>query len=187
MDFDHDKRMALTKKDKSRKGTIDAGIKALCNLINSKKNYYTTSSCSGRILLLGFSTSKKKHETKFLYCTHDAADTREMIRALHDTDGEVWFRTECFILHVVCRNIGYADVLLGCCRQLGLKRTGIISIAPKLTVEIINHPRIDAPLRTKEEILASDEYVHFLVARGNEMLRKNREMIARLEKKIFSL
>lgn len=186
MNFDHDKRMALTKKDKSRKGTIDAGIKALCDLINSKENYYTTSSCSGRILLLGFSKSKKKYETRFVYTTHDAADAAEMVRVLHDADGEIWFRVECFILHVVCRTIEDAGALLDCCRQLGLKRTGIISMAPKLTVEIINHPRIDAPLRFSS-MCAEDSYLVSLAAQGNAILKKNREMIARLEEKIFHL
>ncbi len=186
MDFDHDKRMALTKKDKSRKGTVDKEIRALCDLINSKENYYTTSSCSGRILLLGFSESRKKHETRFLYSTHDTADAKETILALGSADGEIWFRAECFILHVVCCTIEDADALLSLCRQLGLKRTGIISMAPKLTVEIINHPRIDAPVRS-ESILVEDGYIEHLVLRGNAMLERNRNMIVRLEEKIALL
>ncbi len=187
MDFDHDKRMALTKKDKSRKGTVDAGIRALCDIINNKENYYTTSSCSGRIQLLWIAPSRKKHETKFLYSTHDRADAKEVIKTLHESDGEVWLRTECFILHVVCRTIRDADSLLRACHQLGLKRAGIISMGPKLTIEIINHPRIDAPLRTEGNILVQDHYIKFLTELGNTLLDKNRDMIARLEKKIVLL
>ena len=35
--------------DKSRKGSLDAPIEELVWELNSQENYYTTSSCSGRI------------------------------------------------------------------------------------------------------------------------------------------
>ena len=44
--------------DKSPKGFLDAPIVDLVNLINSHKDYVTTSSCSGRIVL--FATLEKK-------------------------------------------------------------------------------------------------------------------------------
>ena len=47
MAFETDKKTALTKIDKSKKGQIDEQIKPLCDLINSSVDYYTTSSCSG--------------------------------------------------------------------------------------------------------------------------------------------
>lgn len=186
MDFDHDKKMALTKEDKSKKGAIDVDIKALCDLINSKKDYYTTSSCSGRIQLLGYSASRKKNETEFLYSTHDVADAKELLASLHSASGEVWIRVECFILHVACRGAEDAIALLTLCRQLGLKRAGIIAIGKKNIVEVINHPRIDAPLRA-EDVLVSDMYVEFLVERGNQILDANRKMIARLEGEVKTL
>ena len=50
--FEKEKQDFLSKKDKSKKGSIDDGIIGLINLINSKSDYYTTSSCAGRIVLL---------------------------------------------------------------------------------------------------------------------------------------
>lgn len=186
MAFDHDKRMALTKKDKSKKGTIDLDIKALCDQINSKKNYYTTSSCSGRIQLLSYSSNRKKNETEFLYSAHDVANAKELLESLHASSGEVWIRVECFILHVACRSADNAVALLNICRQLGLKRTGIISMSKKNIVEIINHPRIDAPMRVGD-VLVTDSYVTFLVERGNEILDANRKMIVRLEREVKTI
>ena len=49
----------LSKKDKSRKGHIDKDIAKILSKINSKKDYYTTSSCSGRIVLLEKLSNKK--------------------------------------------------------------------------------------------------------------------------------
>ena len=48
--FDSTKKDILNKKDKSNIGFIDGKISKLCNLINSKEDYFTTSSCSGRII-----------------------------------------------------------------------------------------------------------------------------------------
>ena len=47
--FDHftkEKSDFLRKKDKSKKGCVDEDIKEIVGLINSKKYYYTTSSCA---------------------------------------------------------------------------------------------------------------------------------------------
>ena len=42
----------LNKKDKSSIGKWDEKIATLCEVINKKDNYYTTSSCSGRIVVM---------------------------------------------------------------------------------------------------------------------------------------
>ncbi|MBW2966012.1 hypothetical protein KY342_02835, partial [Candidatus Woesearchaeota archaeon] len=52
MQFENQKKTFLKKIDKSKKGGIDKEIIPLVNKINNSRNYYTTSSCSGRIVLL---------------------------------------------------------------------------------------------------------------------------------------
>ena len=47
MNFDNEKKQCLEKIDNSKKQSIDSGIKKIVDLLNSKENYYTTSSCSG--------------------------------------------------------------------------------------------------------------------------------------------
>lgn len=44
-------RVLKEKDDSSRKGSIDSHIIELVKYINVHSNYYTTSSCSGRILI----------------------------------------------------------------------------------------------------------------------------------------
>ncbi|MBI3035394.1 hypothetical protein HYY71_03655 [Candidatus Woesearchaeota archaeon] len=59
--FDHfakEKSDFLRKKDKSKKGCIDRDIKEIVDIINSKKDYYATSSCAGRIVLLEMKSKK---------------------------------------------------------------------------------------------------------------------------------
>lgn len=50
--FDAEKKRVLhEKEDSSKKGNIDVAITDLIECINSHLHYYTTSSCSGRIII----------------------------------------------------------------------------------------------------------------------------------------
>ena len=49
--FDRDKARVIDKADLSRKGSVDAPIRSLVDCINSCKDFYTTSSCSGRAIV----------------------------------------------------------------------------------------------------------------------------------------
>ena len=73
MQFDNEKKLCLSKRDKSKKRTIDKGIKPLIDLLNSMEDYYTTSSCSGRILLIEKKTDNKK-DTRFAFAEHKNAE-----------------------------------------------------------------------------------------------------------------
>jgi len=70
MGFDKEKKEFLSKKDKSRKGSVDNKIKKLVNKINSLPDFYTTSSCSGRILILALPKSNKKNKVQHLFVSH---------------------------------------------------------------------------------------------------------------------
>ena len=58
MSFINEKKVFLSKLDKSNKSSIDKNILNLINLINQKDDYYTTSSCSGRVYLRSDSNKK---------------------------------------------------------------------------------------------------------------------------------
>ena len=49
--FDQQKKESLTGLDHSKKGTFDAPIHDLIDYINSLNDFFTTSSCSGRIIV----------------------------------------------------------------------------------------------------------------------------------------
>ena len=72
------KKDFLSKKDKSKAGKIDKDIKKLVDMINSFSNYYTTSSCSGRIILLTIPKSGKKNEVKWLFTSHNKINFNDL-------------------------------------------------------------------------------------------------------------
>ena len=63
------KKSVLLKLDKSSKKSWDKKILKLCEEINSKENYYTTSSCSGRVVII--KDEKKKGPNLFEFVSHD--------------------------------------------------------------------------------------------------------------------
>ena len=85
--FDHfakEKSDFLKKKDKSKKGSIDKDIIGIVNLINSKKDFYTTSSCAGRIVLLEMK-SRKKNDCNWIFSKHDKVNLKEIIDTLKNS------------------------------------------------------------------------------------------------------
>ena len=46
-----DKARVLKKADLSRKGSVDEGVRSVVEFINCQPAYYTTSSCSGRVVV----------------------------------------------------------------------------------------------------------------------------------------
>lgn len=51
-EFSRWKAQSLNKADLSRKGSVDEDAVAVVELLNSREEFFTTSSCAGRILLL---------------------------------------------------------------------------------------------------------------------------------------
>src|SRR3989344_4489689 len=100
------------KTDRSKKGSFDADIKPLLETLNSKDGYKTTSSCSGRIVLLDIPKAGDKRNAKWIYTTHEKADAGKIIEVLDSIKKPVWLLQEPMILHVQCRTIEHADKLL---------------------------------------------------------------------------
>ncbi|MBU1855158.1 MAG: hypothetical protein KKF89_05535 [Nanoarchaeota archaeon] len=69
------KQDILSKQDKSSKQSWDKKIVKLCEKINKSENYYTTSSCAGRIVLI---IDDKRRENVFLQVYHDLIKFKEL-------------------------------------------------------------------------------------------------------------
>ncbi len=108
--FEKSKKEHLNKlylPDKSRKGKVDEPIKSLINSINKLNNYFTTSSCSGRTLIM--INNEKRHEVKWLFVNHEKTTFEQIEKIIKDnskqTEDIIWFKFEGFIIHVACKDI----------------------------------------------------------------------------------
>ncbi|MBI2650719.1 hypothetical protein HYX04_05425, partial [Candidatus Woesearchaeota archaeon] len=183
--FDHfakEKSDFLGKRDKSKKGRIDKDVAGIVNTINSKKDYYTTSSCAGRIVLLEMK-SKRKDECSWIFAKHGEVNSSEIENSLkrYNTKNkknkkiknQIWFRQQPVILHVACRNLDAAKKLLDAARKI-FKHSGIISVSDrKIVVEIIGNERIEAIIADKD--FAMDENsIKKLIKYANENFEENK-------------
>lgn len=178
MTFDLDKKNILGKIDKSKKGEIDEGVKEIIGLINSKENYYTTSSCSGRIVLIEIPESGKKDESRWLLATHEQTSLSEIKNALKSKE-DVWLKQEGAIFHVCCRAIEDAEKLIKAAKDSGFKRTGMIMVDKRFVVEIISTENISTIIAKKGKLLVGDSYISALAEECNAKMDRNREKIGR--------
>ncbi|MBI2654195.1 hypothetical protein HYX02_05300 [Candidatus Woesearchaeota archaeon] len=207
--FDHftkEKSDFLKKKDKSKKGSVDDDIKEIVDIINSKKDYYTTSSCAGRIVLLEIK-SKRKDECDWIFIKHDKVKFNEIVESLkkhYDKNNrtrelplkvskkeetsfgstaknQIWFKQQPLILHVACRNLDAAKKLLDVSRKI-FRRAGIIGITNrKVMVEIIGDERLETIIADKN-FVADESYIKNLIKYANENFFENKRKSERFLK-----
>ncbi len=170
--FTNEKKNFLTKKDKSTKGSIDDAIKPLLDTLNSLPNYYTTSSCSGRIVLIN---NTKKKTSAWLFVSHDPVQTLSIPHPC-------WFLQEPPILHVRCKDLDAAHVLLKTAHITGLKKTGIISL-DHLTVEVRGNEKMETFVTPD----LSNDYVQQLLTLANTRLFESRKRFDQFHRALANL
>lgn len=179
--FDNIKKQALAKKDKSKKQSVDKRIIKLLSIINSKKDYFTTSSCAGRISIIKF--GKNKPETRWIFVTHEKTSSRKISEYLKVLpDGKVYFKQEAFILHIICRTLEHAHRLL--VSADGVRRKGIRSIKNKIVVELVGSSHFETIISKHGKLLIDRNYLKHLVAEANSRLAQNWKKIKALEKRL---
>lgn len=154
MTFDIDKRNILSKQDKSKKGSIDEAIRPLLELMNSQRDFYTTSSCSGRVYL--WTGSGKKNETTWLRVHHGLID-EDFLKVKNDS-GLIWLRLEPFILHVACRDMAAANNLLERSKKI-YKKSCLLSTTNKIIVEVRGSEFLEMPLYNHGQKLFSGDWI----------------------------
>ncbi|ESO09301.1 hypothetical protein HELRODRAFT_73542 [Helobdella robusta] len=182
MNFDENKIRATTKQDLSRKGSVDEPVLELVNYINQLNNYFTTSSCSGRICVYepGNINCKKKG-CIWLYTSHNLCSLHDMLDGLNKSEGNAFFKFEPFILHVQCRQLCDAQLLHRLAIESGLKNSGMsFGKSGKITVAVRCTLSLEVPLTKNGQLLVSKEYLTFLVEIANEKLQSNFAVIKRL-------
>ena len=162
MNFLNEKKQALSKLDKSRKGDLDEHILNLVKLINNHPDYYTTSSCSGRIMFI--KPSKIKHEAEWLFSSHEPIKLNDL--PLNKLPEEtIWFRVEPPILHICAKDLDSAYYLLKKANELGFRRSALLSFKKRIIVEILFLEKMDVPF--SKDIELSDEYLQLLIKEAN--------------------
>ncbi|MEN9625753.1 MAG: tRNA wybutosine-synthesizing protein 3 [archaeon] len=188
--FENSKKLALGKKDKSSIQGVDAPIRDLVSFVNVHDDYFTTSSCSGRTVLI--KDEEKKQPGLFLFRTHERISFKELKEALEkiseeNKKGRVMFKQEPCLLVVSCKNKDSQWKLFSLARNNGWKKSGILSIDKKLLIELMSTETISFPILDRGKILVDDEFLRLVLERANKNLDKGWEKIKRLERLVEKL
>ena len=187
--------MALTfKKQKDRAlerlriQGADEEIVPIISEINSSEDFFTTSSCSGRIVLICLPEIGAKREAKFVGKWHRPVTKEEVLEAIKlksstgvPEKGEIWLLSQSPILHVACRDLEKAKALLRIAIESGFKYSGIKAISKdgKVVVEIVSTERMDVPLGKDGVMFCSEGYMDFILSKANFMLERGKGKLKR--------
>jgi tRNA wybutosine-synthesizing protein 3 len=188
MDFQKQKQDFLSKKDKSKKGSIDEKMRPIVKRINSFPNYYTTSSCAGRIVLL-HQISGKKQESNWIFSSHSTIKVLQLRNALSPKKlpkkGMVWLLAEAPIIHIACKTIDDGWKMVNTLKLGGFKRSSIISSTKsKTTIEAFGNHRIEMPVAEDGKIMVPLSLIKKLCVHSNKKLRQSHDILKRLGKEL---
>ena len=184
MNFDEEKKKQLAREDPSNEGKWDDAIKNACEKLNDSDDYYTTSSCSGRIVLI--KELEEKAEGVFLFKSHEkitfARLKKELERISEEYKDEVYFKQETCIIVAACSSLDKAQKLVDKFKESGWKRTGIMASRKRIIVEAMSTEYMSLPIMDDGKLLVEEDYLKRIVKEANARLDRVREKISRFEK-----
>jgi Uncharacterized conserved protein len=166
---------------------VDEDILELLNLINSLDNYYTLSSCSGRIQIIEGENLSKRDSLKSLAKWHREVKIEEIKEVLNEKISyeNLWISVQPPILHVACKTLEDALNLIKSARECGFKHSGILSFEwDRYVVELNSSVRLDIPLFYKGKRIFDLDKIDNLIFILNENLRRAKQSLDLLKEKI---
>ncbi|XP_032011461.1 tRNA wybutosine-synthesizing protein 3 homolog isoform X2 [Hylobates moloch] len=144
------KAQCLSKADLSRKGSVDEDVVELVQFLNMRDQFFTTSSCAGRILLLdgglnGFEVQKQN-------CC--------------------WL----LVTHKLCVKDDVHSVAI----DSGFRNSGItVGKRGKTMLAVRSTHGLEVPLSHKGKLMVTEEYIDFLLNVANQKMEENKKRIER--------
>ncbi len=189
--FEEEKKRAL---ERLQQKGADEEVAALLEKINCFNEFFTTSSCSGRIVLIWLPEVGAKRDARFIGKWHRPVGTADVVVAMGDVrsskSGDVWLLAQSPILHVACRSLEKATMLLRIAIESGFKYSGIKAIGKdtgKVMVEVMSTERMDVPLASNGKLFYDEVYLDFVVSKANFMLSRGKEKLQRFECRLHEL
>ncbi|XP_040912118.1 tRNA wybutosine-synthesizing protein 3 homolog isoform X3 [Toxotes jaculatrix] len=179
------KKQCLNKLDLSKKGSVDQDIEHVVSLLNSCEEYFTTSSCSGRIILIDGapeSSDVQKQNCIWLFVSHQKCTSDDLVSALAKSSRDAVLKFEPFVLHVQCRRLEDAQLMHSVAINSGFRNSGLtVSKTGKIITAVRSTHGLEVPLSHEGKLLVEHEYIHFLTHIANQKMEENLRRIHRLE------
>ncbi len=181
------RKEALEKYERAKsRGLVDRDIIPLLDKINSLKDFYTTSSCSGRIVLLSIPKIGDKKDAKFLGKWHREVRYDEIKNAIGKyRDGYLFLLMQSPIIHLVAKDLQNAKYILNAALQCGFKYSSIKGIEQDtILLEILSTENMSVPVGEGGEIKVEEKELEFFLQIANQLLKRAKGKLGCFEKKI---
>mgnify|MGYP000911723226 CR=1 FL=1 len=169
-----------------QKGEVDLRIIDTLNILNSKENYYTTSSCAGRIILIEIEEIGDKKESNFIFKSHEKVDYKEIWNIINRYKGNkmLFLIVNSSIIHVVCKDLESAKRLINISKESGFKYSSIFSFSEKIIVEIRSTEKMDIPVFKNGKVYPNEEYIMMIIDVANQLIERIKKKIEKLNENL---
>ncbi|MFA5745370.1 MAG: hypothetical protein WCX82_02560 [archaeon] len=177
------KHHAQTLRDAMEKDQVDSPVIPFLLEVVKIPDIYTSSSCSGRLMLLGGDEDENKKFSGFVNRYHRLVTYDEVKRDVENFNtGYLWLKVEPFIFHFATKDYAKAKEILDFCREQGLKKAGIISAKEgRFTCEVTHTVFISTLIKIDKNQLVTDDYLKILVDIANKKLEINFKKLEEFE------
>ncbi|XP_051944535.1 tRNA wybutosine-synthesizing protein 3 homolog isoform X2 [Hippocampus zosterae] len=154
----------------------------------SFEEYFTTSSCSGRITVIDTAPEScvaQKKNLVWLFVSHSKCKVDDVMSPLASSCGTAVLKFEPFVLHVQCRTLEDAHLMLSAAVQSGFRNSGLtLSKTRKIIMAVRCTHNLEVPLCNQGKLLVSHEYVDFIIGIANQKMEENLRRIERFYQSI---
>lgn len=164
-------------------GYLDRDLLPLLTLINRDADLYTTSSCSGRIVILDGEYPWIRDESHVVFKTHVPAQKDDILEIYQRQPfRRLWIIVNGPILHVYSRSIQKAIKIIQMSRRCGFKHSGILGARRDrgVFIELISGIYMSHLLRTRDQVITSSEYIETLLDIYNKSLVEGKRRLSEL-------
>ncbi|XP_034558840.1 tRNA wybutosine-synthesizing protein 3 homolog [Notolabrus celidotus] len=188
--FSQWKKQCLGKLDLSKKSSVDEGIEHVVSLLNCCEEFFTTSSCSGRIILIDGvpeGSGVQKQNCVWLFVSHQKCKPEELMSGLARSSADAVLKFEPFVLHVQCRQLKDAQLVHSVAVNSGFRNSGLtVGKTGKILTAVRSTHGLEVPLSRNGVLLVDHEYISFLAKIANEKMEENVRRIQRFYQNLQS-
>lgn len=162
---------------------VDMQMIPLCKFISLTENFFTSSCCSGRIVLLNLDEKEEKREKAFHRKWHCTVKFQEILEGISESSGEnLWLKQEPFIIHIGANSLKNANIALEAMHSSGIKRGGInVAKSGKFLLEFIGSNVLSVPVKVSGKKIVENMFLEKIVEISNKKLERNYKALERFE------
>ena len=161
-----------------RESKVDEDMIEILEIINKERNLFTTSSCSGRIVVIEVPYPGAKPGARFLGKWHRKISKKDIHEALERADrGYIMFMVHPPIIHLIASNQDSAQRILKVGLSSGFKNSGMRAFRGKIVIELRSTERMDVLIGKDGKLMVSEEYLEIMCEMANLMLEKGKKKL----------